>query len=100
MRPRKDIFIIQATTPDNEDDRLEALHELLILNTSPKGRLDRIVAVAAEEFYRPLASNSLVDIDRIWFKAQIGVGSEGASRKDSFAGMPCWQTNPLWCPMP
>ena len=34
----------------------------------------------------PLASISLVDVDRIWLKAQIGMGSEGASRKDSFCG--------------
>lgn len=32
----------------------------------------------------PLASISLVDVDRIWFKAQIGMGIGESSRKDSF----------------
>lgn len=68
--------MIPAPTPDNEDDRLAALRELLILNTPPEKRFDRIVAFAAEEFDMPLASISLVDIDRIWFKAQIGLGDE------------------------
>ena len=78
--------MIPAPTPDNEDDRLAALRELLILNTPPEERFDRIVAFAAEEFDMPLASISLVDLDRLWFKAQIGLGIEETSRKDSFCG--------------
>ena len=78
--------MIPAPTPDNEDDRLAALRELLIPNTPPEERFDRIVAFAAEEFDMPLASISLVDIDRVWFKAQIGLGSGESSRDDSFCG--------------
>ncbi len=78
--------MIPAPNPANEDDRLAALRELLILNTPPEERFDRIVAFAAEEFDMPLASISLVDVDRVWFKAQVGLGIGESSRKDSFCG--------------
>ena len=78
--------MIPAPNPHNEDDRLAALRELLILHTPPEERFDRIVAFAAQEFDMPLASISLVDADNLWFKARIGLEVEKTSRKDSFCG--------------
>ena len=78
--------MIPAPTPDDEGDRLAALRELLILNTPPEERFDRIVGFAAEEFDMPLASISLVDSERIWFKASVGLAMEESSRKESFCG--------------
>ncbi len=78
--------MIPAPIPHNEDDRLAALRELLILNTPPEERFDRIVAFAAKEFDMPLASISLVDANHLWFKARIGLAIEESSRKDSFCG--------------
>ena len=36
--------------PPNEVDRLQALRQLLILDTPPEERFDRIAAFAASEF--------------------------------------------------
>lgn len=78
--------MIPAPKPGNEEERLATLRELLILNTPPEERFDRIVAFAAEEFDMPLASISLVDADRLWFKARVGLDIEETSRQDSFCG--------------
>lgn len=78
--------MIPAPKPSNEDDRLARLRELLILNTPPEERFDRIVAFAAQELDMPLASISLVDSDRLWFKARVGLNVSETSRKDSFCG--------------
>lgn len=75
-----------APIPENEDERLVALHRLLLLDTPPEERFDRIVAFAAEEFDVPVALISLVDSDRQWFKAKIGLSICGTPRSTSFCG--------------
>lgn len=62
-----------APLPDNEAERLAALHALLILDTPPEQRFDKIVQFAATEFDVPIAMISLVDADRLWLKARIGI---------------------------
>jgi GAF domain-containing protein len=78
--------MISPPTPSNEDDRLAALRELLILNTPPEERFDRIVAFAAQEFDMPLSAISLVDPDRNWYKAIVGIDIREGTRHDSFCG--------------
>lgn len=75
-----------APIPANEGDRLAALRALLILDTPPEERFDRIAAFAAEEFDVPIAMVSLVDTDRTWFKSCIGVDASEAPRDVSFCG--------------
>ena len=75
-----------APTPSNEDDRLSALRQLLILDTPEEERFDRIAAFAAEEFDVPLALISMVDADRTWFKSHIGTDLPEAPRDVSFCG--------------
>lgn len=70
--------------PANEDDRLQALRQLLILDTPPEERFDRIVAFAAQEFDMPIALISLVDAQRQWFKARVGLDAEETARDVSF----------------
>lgn len=57
----------------NEASRLAALYALNILDTPPEERFDRIVRHAASTFDVPIAMISLVDQDRQWFKARVGV---------------------------
>lgn len=78
--------MILAPIPENEADRLAVLHRLLLLDTPPEERFDRIVAFAAEEFDVPFALISLVDSDRQWFKAKIGLGVCETPRGTSFCG--------------
>lgn len=64
--------MISAPLPDDEAERLAALRALLILDTPPEERFDRIVQFAATEFDVPMAMISLVDSDRQWFKSRVG----------------------------
>ena len=78
--------MMNAPIPDNEADRLQVLRELLILDTPPEERFDRIVEFAAEEFGVPIALISLVDDNRQWFKARFGLAVCETDRKSSFCG--------------
>lgn len=55
--------------PDNEADRLAALHGLALLDTEPEAEFDALVALAAEALDCPTALINLVDRDRVWVKA-------------------------------
>ncbi len=70
--------------PPNEVDRLQALRQLLILDTPPEERFDRIAAFAASEFDMPIVLLSLVDENRQWFKARIGLDTCETDRGVSF----------------
>ena len=72
--------------PANEPDRLQALRQLLILDTPPEERFDRLTAFAAQEFDVPTALLSLIDDDRQWFKSRVGVDSCETPRSISFCG--------------
>jgi GAF domain-containing protein len=72
--------------PDNEAERLAALYALLILDTPPEQRFDKIVTFAASEFEVPVALLTLVDRERQWFKASIGVSACETARDISFCG--------------
>lgn len=73
-----------APIPSNEQARLQALRELLILDTPPEQRFDRLIAFAAEEFDMPTVLLSLVDENRQWFKARIGMDVCESSRDVAF----------------
>ncbi len=76
--------MVPAPIPADEPQRLQALRELLILDTPPEERFDRIVRFAASEFDAPMAMISLVDSDRQWFKASVGLDVCETSRDTSF----------------
>ena len=56
--------MLAAPIPANDSQRLDALRELLILDTPPEQRFDRIVQFAADEFDIPIVLVSLVDAKR------------------------------------
>lgn len=76
--------MIPAPRPGNETDRLRALHELLILDTPPEEKFERIVRFAAEQMEVPIALVSLIDDTRLWFKARVGVDMSETARDTSF----------------
>lgn len=75
-----------APIPADDDARLRALRELLILDTPPEERFNRLVEFAASEFDVPIALISLVDKERQWFKARVGMDVCETSREVSFCG--------------
>jgi len=78
--------MIPAPIPKDDARRLQALHELLILDTPPEERFDRVVRFAAEEFDMPIVLVSLVDTNRQWFKARVGLEVCQTDRESSFCG--------------
>ncbi|MET0209459.1 MAG: GAF domain-containing protein [Burkholderiaceae bacterium] len=76
--------MLTPTLPADEPERLAALRELLLLDTPPEARFDRIVQFAAAEFDVPIALLSLVDAERQWFKAKVGLDVCETSREVSF----------------
>ena len=56
-----------------ETERLQVLKRYEILDTPPDGAFDRVTALAARFFQVPIATVSLVDEDRIWFKSSFGL---------------------------
>jgi len=75
-----------APTPDDEADRLAALRELLLLDTPPEERYDRLARFAAEQLDMPIALLTLVDGQRQWFKSRIGLEAAQTPRDISFCG--------------
>lgn len=73
-----------APRPANEDERLNALRELLLLDTPPQERYDRLARFAAEQLDMPIALLTLVDGQRQWFKSRVGVDAAETPRDISF----------------
>lgn len=90
--------MLNAPTPPDEDQRLAALRQLLILDTPPEQRFDRIVAFAQQEFETPIVLISLLDTNRQWFKACIGLDVCETGRDISFCGHAIMQAEPLVIP--
>lgn len=56
-----------------EEARLDALHQLKLLDTPASESFDRITRMASQIFDLPVAAVSLTDRDRQWFKSRVGV---------------------------
>ncbi len=67
-----------------ESDRLAALRAFRVLDTPSSERFDRIVRLAADLFDVPIALISLVDQERQWFKARVGVEACSTDRRLAF----------------
>ena len=87
-----------APLPPNEPGRMAALHALQLLDTHPNDRIDRIARLAARIFNCPIALVSLVDTDRQWFKACIGLDSQETPRSISFCAHAILDEGPLVIP--
>jgi GAF domain-containing protein len=67
-----------------EEARLSALHGLAALDTAFEPALDELVRFAGERFAVPIALVSLVDEDRQWFKARLGLDVCETAREHAF----------------
>ncbi len=75
---------MRPPTPLDEKERIHALHELDVLDTPPEPEFDDVVTLAARICGVPMSLVSLIDADRQWFKARIGVDAAETSREVSF----------------
>jgi diguanylate cyclase (GGDEF)-like protein/PAS domain S-box-containing protein len=80
---------------DNEHNRLEALLEYRILDTPPEPEFDHIVELAAWICDAPIATITLVDENRQWFKARRGLTVSETPRDIAFCAHAILQSEPL-----
>jgi two-component system sensor histidine kinase/response regulator len=73
-----------AQIPADEAFRLESLLRLEVLDTRPEPEFDALVKVASLVCGKPISLISLVDADRQWFKADVGLGALETPRDEAF----------------
>jgi len=73
-----------APKPHDEAQRLAALRRYAVLDTESEPSFDRIVALVERNLGVPIALVSLVDDERQWFKACIGLDGRETSRDVAF----------------
>jgi len=78
--------MISAPIPGNEAERLEALRRYQILDTRSDPVFDDLAALASYVCGTPIALVSLVDSDRQWIKARVGLDVSETPRDVSFCG--------------
>jgi len=78
IRPKK------MVVPNNEFERIEALHRCNILDTAPEDTFDELVLLAAQICGAPIALITLVDANRQWFKSKLGLTVDEIPRGSSF----------------
>ena len=98
--------------PKNENERLETLQSYKILDTEPERFFDNVAQMIARCLNMPIALISLVDKERVFFKANVGMpGTQNVSRGISLCSLailepqttifnnaleePCLLANPL-----
>jgi EAL domain-containing protein (putative c-di-GMP-specific phosphodiesterase class I) len=73
-----------APLPVDETERLTTLRRYRILDTSYEAIFDDIASIAARICGTPISAISLIDSDRQWFKAQVGLKVRETSRSLAF----------------
>lgn len=73
-----------AAIPENEQERLQRVIELGILDTAPEERFDAITREAVQAFRVPIATITIIDEKREWYKSCQGLDAKVAAREVSF----------------
>ncbi|WP_224996090.1 PP2C family protein-serine/threonine phosphatase [Cesiribacter sp. SM1] len=76
--------MISAPLPANEEQRLEALSRYNIMDTPVEQAYEELVQLASQICEAPISLVSLLDEDRQWFKAQVGLEAKETPRGLAF----------------
>ncbi len=87
-----------APTPPDETARLAALGRYAILDTPEEVAFDRITRLVSGIFQVPIATVTLVDEKRQWFKACVGLNTSGTGRDVAFCAHAILQNEVLIVP--
>ncbi|MFZ6672278.1 GAF domain-containing protein [Undibacterium sp. Xuan67W] len=74
--------MLSAPKPRDEDIRLRALHHLGVLDTAAEDEFDALIKVASAVCGTPISLLSLVDTERQWFKANVGLPGVSETARD------------------
>lgn len=96
--PQLEIIVQSAPIPPNEGDRLAALRLLNLLDSQPEERFDRLTRMAKRLFGVPIATVTLIDFDRQWFKSAVGLDVTETPRDISFCGHAILNNQPMLVP--
>lgn len=77
---------ITPDVPADESERLAELAELDVLDTATEESFDSLARLAAYICGTPISLVSLVDAERQWFKARVGLSATETPRDISFCG--------------
>ena len=84
--------------PASEALRLEALHRYAVLDSLPEESFDRIAQVASRQFKASISIISLLDEERSWIKAAVGIGIAQTARANGFSSVVIEQDSVLITP--
>lgn len=73
-----------APLPENEQERLAELRKYNILDTEPEAVFESMVQLASYICKTPISAISLVDENRQWFKAIVGIDAKETPRDVAF----------------
>ncbi|WEN15055.1 diguanylate cyclase [Rhodanobacter sp. AS-Z3] len=74
---------MSAPIPADEEQRLVRLRALAVLDTDAEPLFDALTAAAAQLTHSPIALLTLVDADRQWFKANVGLAGVSETPRTS-----------------
>lgn len=78
--------MLKAPIPENEGERMEAVHRLSIMDTGPEDRFDKITREAAAAFNVPISTISIIDAKLERHKSCVGLDKKEGDRAVSFCG--------------
>jgi GAF domain-containing protein len=76
----------KAPIPENEKERIEAVHKMAILDTESEERFDSLTREAMEKLKMPMSTVTIMDSNREWFKSHPGIEEQEGLRENSFCG--------------
>ncbi len=88
----------RAPIPEHEAARLAELEQYEILDTPPEEAFDGLTRLAAQICGTPIALVSLIDTNRQWFKAKVGIDAPETPRDIAFCAHAIHQSDLLIVP--
>lgn len=88
IRKEMSVFLvmIKPDLPENEQIRLKDVYNSQLLDTPEEKEFNEIVQLASSLCNMPISLITLLDTERQWFKAKVGLEAVETSREVSFCG--------------